>query len=118
MTFHIDAVFPKNIAYGTKVMPMRRTSITTTTSGHEFRNTPWRHARRKYDVSYGIRTLAQVQRLVEFWESRRGPLHGFKFLDYSDYKIENQVRLLSPPATAGDPIYWGLVKDYRDITTA
>ena len=122
MAFHFDAVFPRNIAYGTKVVPMRRTNITTTTSGHEFRNTPWRHARRRYDVSYGIRTLSQVQRLMEFWESRRGPLYGFKFLDYSDYKIEDQSHVIQPLAEDSDgnrpDVLWQLVKEYGDITLA
>lgn len=84
MTFH-DIRFPPAISFGATGGPERRTEIVTLASGHEERNSPWAHPRRRYDAGTGLRTLDQLAEVVAFFEARRGPLHGFRWKDWADH---------------------------------
>lgn len=83
--FH-DIRFPTAIALGASGGPQRRTRIVTLTSGHEERNTPWAHSRRRFDAGYGIKTLDDLHEVIAFFEARRGRLHGFRWQDAADHK--------------------------------
>lgn len=78
--------FPDEIAYGSSGGPMRKTQIVNLASGFEQRNTPWSSSRRKFDISFGIKSYDQLLEVIEFWEARHGQLYGFRFKDYSDFK--------------------------------
>ena len=82
----IETRFPKDVSYGSTGGPRRRVDIVTLASGHEERNTPWAHTRRQYNVAYGIRAIEQAYAVVEFFEAMHGPLYGFRYLDWADYK--------------------------------
>ncbi len=83
--FH-DIRFPTAIALGATGGPERRTRIVTLTSGHEERNTPWAHSRRRFDAGYGVKTLDDLHDVIAFFEARRGRLHGFRWKDAADFK--------------------------------
>lgn len=85
MAFH-DIRFPANLSFGALGGPERRTEIVTLANGHEERNTPWEHSRRRYDAGMGLRSLDDLETLIAFFEARRGPLHGFRWKDWSDWK--------------------------------
>lgn len=85
MAFH-DIRFPANLSFGSVGGPERRTEIVSLASGFEERNTPWAHARRRYDAGMGLRSLDDLSALVAFFEARAGQLHGFRWKDWSDYK--------------------------------
>lgn len=85
MSFH-EIRFPANLSFGSVGGPERRTDIVTLANGHEERNTPWAHSRRRYDAGLGLRSLDDVETLIAFFEARRGPLIGFRWKDWSDYK--------------------------------
>ncbi|MFV0383682.1 TIGR02217 family protein [Paracoccus sp. (in: a-proteobacteria)] len=85
MAFH-EVRFPANLSFGSVGGPERRTEIVTLASGFEERNTPWAHARRRYDAGMGLRSLDDLEALVAFFEARAGQLHGFRWKDWSDYK--------------------------------
>lgn len=72
------------VAFGSTGGVERRTEIVTLASGFEVRTTPWMHGRRRYLVGGGVRTLAEAQALVAFFEARRGRLIGFRFRDFAD----------------------------------
>lgn len=82
--FH-EVRFPIALGLGARVAPERRTEIVTLGSGREERNARWAHARRKYDAGPGMRSLADLQRVIAFFEERRGRLHGFRFKDPLDH---------------------------------
>ncbi|MFC3692010.1 DUF2460 domain-containing protein [Chenggangzhangella methanolivorans] len=82
--FH-DVRFPTDIARGARGGPERRTEIATLGSGFEERNALWAHSRRRWDAGLGVRTLAQLQQVVAFFEERRGRLVGFRFRDPLDH---------------------------------
>lgn len=85
MGFH-EVRFPANLSFGSIGGPERRTEIVALTSGHEERNTPWAHSRRRYDAGVSLRSLDDVAELIAFFEARRGQLYGFRWKDWSDYK--------------------------------
>lgn len=85
MNFH-EVRFPANLSFGSVGGPERRTEIVTLANGFEERNTPWEHARRRYDAGVGMRSLDDVEVLIAFFEARRGQLYGFRWKDWSDYK--------------------------------
>lgn len=85
MDFH-DIRFPANLSFGSIGGPERRTEIVTLANGFEERNTPWEHARRRYDAGVGLRSLDDIETLIAFFEARRGQLYGFRWKDWSDYK--------------------------------
>lgn len=85
MAFH-EIRFPANISFGSLGGPERLTEIVTLANGFEERNTPWAHSRRRYDAGFGLRSLADVDQILAFFEARRGQLHAFRWKDWSDYK--------------------------------
>ncbi|WP_304615414.1 DUF2460 domain-containing protein [Paracoccus sp. (in: a-proteobacteria)] len=85
MAFH-EVRFPANLSFGAVGGPERRTEIVSLASGFEERNTPWAHARRRYDAGMGLRSLDDLAEIVAFFEARSGQLHGFRWKDWSDYK--------------------------------
>lgn len=86
MTAFHEERLPLKLAFGAVGGPERRTEIVTLGSGREERNTPWAHARRRYDISGAVRTLDDLSVLIAFFEARRGRLHGFRFRDFADWR--------------------------------
>lgn len=85
MIFH-DVRFPEDLSFGAAGGPERRTEIVQLASGHEERNSPWSQSRRRFDVGTGMKSLDDIDRLIAFFESRRGRLHGFRWKDWSDWR--------------------------------
>ncbi len=85
MSFH-EIRFPAGLSQGSVGGPERLTEIVTLANGHEERNTPWAHSRRRYDAGVGMRSLDDVGELIAFFEARRGQLHGFRWKDWADYR--------------------------------
>ncbi|MEX0338361.1 MAG: TIGR02217 family protein [Arenibacterium sp.] len=85
MNFH-EVRFPASLSFGSVGGPERRTDIVTLANGYEERNTPWAHARRRYDAGLGMRSLDDVETLIAFFEARQGQMFGFRWKDWSDFK--------------------------------
>ncbi len=85
MGFH-EIRFPASLSFGSAGGPERRTEVVTLANGHEERNTPWAHSRRRYDAGLGMRALDDLETLIAFFEARRGRLHGFRWKDWTDFK--------------------------------
>jgi len=88
------------MSLGSSGGPERRTEIVTLVNGFEERNSPWAHARRRYDAGAGMRSLDDLAALIAFFEARRGQLHGFRWKDWADYK----TGLPSQPISATDQV--------------
>ncbi|WJR67623.1 DUF2460 domain-containing protein [Neorhizobium sp. CSC1952] len=83
--FH-EVRFPLRLALGATGGPVRRTDIVNLSNGREQRNQRWRDSRRGYDAGSGVKSLADLYAVLEFFEARRGQLHGFRFRDPLDWK--------------------------------
>jgi len=85
MAFH-EVRLPTHVSRGARGGPERRVQVVELSSGFEERNARWAKSRRRYDVGFGIRTADDLAEVITFWEARSGPLHGFRFKDWSDFK--------------------------------
>ena len=102
--------FPDDISYGSSGGPEYATDIVLTQSGHEQRNANWSEARARYNVAHGVKTKAQLDALIAFFRARKGRAQGFRFKDWSDYTLTDQVI-----ATAdGVAQEFAIIKGYSD----
>lgn len=85
MGFH-EVRFPANLSFGSIGGPERRTEVVTLANGHEERNSPWAHSRRRYNAGMGLRSLDDIETLIAFFEARQGEMFGFRWKDWADYK--------------------------------
>ncbi|MEE9589694.1 MAG: DUF2460 domain-containing protein [Hyphomicrobiaceae bacterium] len=85
MTFH-EVRFPTDISRGATGGPERRTDVVVLGSGHEERNSRWADSRRFFNAGYGVRSVDDLQTIVQFFEERRGRLYGFRWKDHADFK--------------------------------
>jgi len=112
MTGFHEVRFPFPLARGATGGPERRTDIVTLGSGREERNTPWAHSRRRWNAGPGVKTLADLETLIAFFEARRGQLYGFRFRDPVDWKscaLAASPGPLDQPLGAGD----GLTTEFQ-----
>ena len=98
-SFH-EVRFPTGLAMGAAGGPERSTEIITLGSGREQRNARWAGSRRRYNAGYGVKTIADLQAVVEFFEERRGRLYGFRFRDPLDHRSSRG----SAPVAATDQV--------------
>lgn len=84
MTFH-PIRFPLDVALGARGGPERATDVVTLASGREERNSRWQHSRRRYNAGYGVKSRADMQAVLAFFEERRGRFHAFLWRDGLDY---------------------------------
>ena len=126
MTFH-PIRFPLDVALGARGGPERRTEVVTLAGGGEKRNGRWAHSRRRYNAGYGVKSRADMQAVLAFFEERRGRLHGFLWRDGLDHSSGGAVPLPTDQVLGtGDGVrtQFQLVKTYgaafdpylRDIT--
>lgn len=85
MAFY-DLSFPRDVASGVVGGPERRVNIAPLASGYEERNARWMHSRRSYQAGLGIRNADQLSAVLGLFEEMGGPLHSFRFRDWSDFK--------------------------------
>jgi uncharacterized protein (TIGR02217 family) len=92
MAFH-KVRFPLDVALGARGGPERATDIVTLSSGREERNQRWAQSRRRYNAGYGIKTRADMQAVLAFFEERRGRFHSFLWRDGLDHSSNGQQPL-------------------------
>jgi uncharacterized protein (TIGR02217 family) len=78
MAFH-EVRFPAGISLGATGGPERWTEIVVLGSGAEERNSRWADSKRSYNAGYGIKRVDDLDAVIEFFEERRGRLHGFRW---------------------------------------
>ncbi|HHY50474.1 MAG TPA: DUF2460 domain-containing protein [Alphaproteobacteria bacterium] len=107
MAFH-PVRFPLDVALGARGGPERATDIVTLASGREERNSRWQHSRRRYNAGYGVKSRADMQAVLAFFEERRGRFHAFLWRDALDHAATDE------PIGTGDgtAVSFQLVKTY------
>ena len=86
MAFH-DVRLDPQISHGAKGGPSWRTTVITTGSGFESRNSEWARPKAKWDVSHILESAQKRADLLAFFHARRGSAHGFRFKDWIDYYV-------------------------------
>jgi uncharacterized protein (TIGR02217 family) len=117
MAFH-EVRFPTDISFGALGGPERRTQIVTLSNGYEERNTPWHHSRRRYDAGMGVRSSADLEDVIAFFEARAGQLHSFRWKDWSDFRSAKGQAPITPEDQEiaigdGETMTFQLRKEYR-----
>jgi uncharacterized protein (TIGR02217 family) len=107
MAFH-PIRFPLDIALGARGGPERATDVVTLASGREERNSRWLNSRRRYNAGYGVKSRADMQTLLQFFEERRGRFHSFLWRDGLDHAAADQVLGIGD----GETVVFQLVKKY------
>lgn len=105
--FH-EIQFPSDIAYGATGGPEFFTDVVTSSSGFEQRNINWYLPRNRYNLAPAIKNKEQLDALLSFFRLSRGKAIGFRFKDWSDYKIEQQQIAVAD----GDTKEFQLIKSY------
>ncbi len=118
--FH-DVRFPMKLALGASGGPERRTEIVPLASGGEARNALWSGSRRRWDVGGAISKLDELNALIEFFEARRGRLHGFRFRDFTDDRSTRPEQAITPQDQVigtgdGANVLFQLVKQYGGVS--
>ena len=99
---------PPEIAYGSSGGPEFFTDIVTSGSGLEQRSINWLQARARYNLAPAIKTKAQLEYLIKFFRLCHGKAIGFRFKDWTDYKIEKQLIAIGD----GKNCEFQLIKNY------
>lgn len=117
MAFH-DVVFPDDIAVGAVGGPGFNTTIVSTSSGIERRNINWEEAKGRWNVSFGVKTNAQMRTLIGFFRARFGNAFAFRFKDYIDFQgLSQPLRSLGSNQYQLTKVYGSGPYTYqRDIT--
>ena len=80
-----DIAYPLALGRDASVVPEFSTSVATTASGYERRNSLWSDARLRFDVGPGIRSDTELGVLLAFFRARRGAARGFRLRDPTDF---------------------------------
>lgn len=80
-----DVLFPIAIGADASVEAAFSTTIVTSASGAEQRNSAWADARLRFDAGPGLRSEDDLQALIAFFRARRGPAVAFRFEDPIDH---------------------------------
>jgi len=116
MAFHAVR-FPLDIALGARGGPERATDIVSLASGREERNSRWARSRHRYNAGYGIKSRADMQAVLAFFEERRGRFHSFLWRDALDHSSNGGDGAPTPMDQAlgtgdGDTTDFQLIKTY------
>ncbi len=87
ITPFVEDQFPPNISAGAKGGPGFNTTVVRLSSGFEQRNINWSRELPTWDISTGIKDIADFRAYQKFFYARRGKAVGFRFKDHSDYKL-------------------------------
>lgn len=91
----LEEQFPVNISYGSGGGPGYKTEIIVIRSGFESRDVGWTYPRHKYDAATGVKTIDDMEQLIEFFHAVGGMAYGFRYKDWADFKSCNTTQTIS-----------------------
>lgn len=116
--FH-EVRFPELISWGAEGGPEFLTSVVEFTTGKEQRGQEWEISRGDWDVAHGVKTQEDLDELVAFFRARRGRAHGFRFKDWTDYKLVDELLQNSTDDTFvgdGSTVLFNVVRIYEQVS--
>lgn len=112
----LEVRFPVDISYGSAGGPGHQTTVITTQSGREYRNSLWSRPLYRYNAALGVKTRAQMATLIAFFNAVGGRAHSFRWKDPLDHKsglVTSTPTALDQTIGAGD----GSTVDFQLIKT-
>lgn len=86
MAFH-DVRLPEDVERGAQGGPRFKTTVIALAGGREKRNIDWETTRGEWDVGYGIESKADFDDVIQFFYTRQGKAHSFRFKDWADFTV-------------------------------
>lgn len=83
----LEAQLDRRVAYGFRVIPAYDTRIAPLDNGQEKRNVNRTRARRRYTAVYMNFTEELFEPLLAMYHAAKGAAYGFRFKDWSDYRV-------------------------------
>lgn len=111
----INAVLDEYVDYGFEGGARYKTDSSETSNGFEERDSDWKYGKHEFEASFGDISDERRDFIVMVFHTCRGSRHSFKFYDWNDRYIENQVLLCGTVGTT-DPIQ--LYKKYEGFGQA
>ena len=102
-----DLIFPESISMKYTYTIEYKTTIHKAKSGYELRIANVDYPLLSYNIINDLKSKTEIENLVNFFKLTKGKAIGFKFKDWLDYNVNNQVI-----ATAD-----GKTKDFQLIKT-
>jgi uncharacterized protein (TIGR02217 family) len=87
----LDQLFPQSVAYGMTGGPGFLTDVVSFVNGREQRNSKRDGGIGKWDAAHGLKTPDQMAILIAFFRECRGRWAGFRFHDWLDYQLTNEL---------------------------
>ena len=104
---------PDDIERGAVGGPTFNTEITAIRNGQEQRRAVWSRSRQAWDIGYSIQAASDYVRILNFFYARQGRFRGFRFRDWSDYSVDDEVFGTGDGTTTE----FQLIKSYTSGTT-
>lgn len=86
-----DVRLPTNVEKGVRGGPQFNTVVLRTDGGTTQTNQNWQYPLYMGNIGYGIRMKEDLFDVINFFWARRGRLRGFRFRDWSDYELVDEV---------------------------
>lgn len=86
MAFH-DILLDPRFSWGAVGGAMFFTRVNLAISGKEQRNEEWSESKGAWDVAHSLKFDSELSDLIDFYRSRKGRLHTFRFCDLTDYAL-------------------------------
>lgn len=87
----LDIRMPVDIERGAVGGPLFNTTVNEQQSGHEQRNQNWTQPLRRWGFNYGMDNRSKFEQLLNFFNTVRGRAYSFRFKDWSDFELTNEV---------------------------
>ncbi len=111
--------FPEDISWGAVGGHMWSTSVVEYSTGKEQRNQNWTDSRLEWDVTHAVKSQAQLDILIDFFNARRGRTHTFRYKDFTDFKLTQEVLQNSVDSTLvgdGSTTVFNVIKRYELVS--
>jgi uncharacterized protein (TIGR02217 family) len=88
MSLFVEERFNTEIRYGVSGGPLWSTDIVEVQSGIESANVNWSSPLGQWQLGQDIYNKKETDYLINFFNTRMGRAVGFRFKDWSDYKVQ------------------------------
>lgn len=105
---------PENIEQGAHGGAQFQTSLIPMTGGAEQRNVDWAYSRATWNIGYGIQSAFDFNVVHAFFYARRAKGHGWRFKDWSDYQLNQEVIAIADGQTTS----FQIIKTYEALGPA
>ena len=86
-----DVRFLADNSIGSYGGPEFSTNVATTENIVEYRNINWSGSRNRYNLAPAIKSKEQLEYLISFFRICKGRAIGFRFKDWNDYQLKNEI---------------------------